>query len=286
MTTTARFNLLSHDMDVNAGEYLDGAPLAELGARTFDLTLNVASGQPSAGEKAGHYQVQIWRDWQQTRPANVALLEQPSYSGKPIAIPDDVAVPQVEIPAFGADGQWTTEQIGLIMPTSLCSGQIAKMTADSLNAGEMGRAAGLSRFATLVHTEGCGGNVVPEYKDMQIGYLQHPKLRHVVLLEHGCEITHNSYFRQMMAERGLDPDSFGWASIQLDGGIEAVMRKIVDWFGERLRDDAPPRKTVAGMEALRVGLLTQGEAPAYIARGLARLCKTIVAGGGAVVDLR
>ena len=169
------------------------------------------------------------------------------------------------------------------MPTSLCSGQIAKMTTDSLNAGEMGQAAGLSRFATLVHTEGCGGNVVPEYKDMQIGYLQHPKLRHVVLLEHGCEITHNSYFRQMMAERGMDPDAYGWASIQLDGGIDAVMRKIVGWFGERLRDDAPPRKTVAGMGALRVGVLTQGEPPAYIARGLARLCKTIVAGGGAVV---
>ena len=283
VTTSARFNLLRHDMDVNAGEYLDGAPLDELGARTFDLTVNVASGQPSAGEKAGHYQVQIWRDWQQTRPANVALLEKPSYSGEPIAIPDDVDVPQVEIPAYDAGGQWTTERIGLIMPTSLCSGQIAKMTADSLNAGEMGRAAGLSRFATLVHTEGCGGNVVPEYKDMQIGYLQHPKLRHVVLLEHGCEITHNSYFRQMMAERDLDPNAFGWASIQLDGGIDAVMRKIVGWFGERLRDDAPARKTVAGMGALRVGLLTQGEAPAYIARGLARLCKTIVAGGGAVV---
>lgn len=283
VTTTARFDLLRHDMDVNAGEYLDGAPLDELGARTFDLTVDVASGQPSAGEKAGHYQVQIWRDWQQTRRANVAMLEKRSYSGQPIAIPEDVDVPQVEIPAFDADGQWTTEKIGLVMPTSLCSGQIAKMTTDSLNAGEIGRSAGLSRFATLVHTEGCGGNVVPEYKDMQIGYLQHPKLRHVVLLEHGCEITHNSYFRKMMAERGLDPETFGWASIQLDGGIDAVMRKIVGWFGERLRDDAPSRKTIAGMQALRVGLLTQGEPPTYIARGLARLCKTIVAGGGTVV---
>jgi altronate dehydratase len=283
VTTSARFNLLRHDMDVNAGEYLDGAPLDELGARTFDLTVNVASGQASAGEKAGHYQVQIWRDWQQTRPANVTLLEKPSYSGQPIAIPDAVDLPQVAIPAYDAGGQWTTEQIGLIMPTSLCSGQIAKMTTDSLNAGDMGRAAKLSRFATLVHTEGCGGNVVPEYKDMQIGYLQHPKLRHVILLEHGCEITHNSYFRQMMTERGLDPKAFGWASIQLDGGIDAVMRKIVGWFGERLRDDAPPPKTVAGLDALRIGLLTQGEPPAYIARGLARLCKTIVAGGGAVV---
>ncbi|MCY3799666.1 MAG: UxaA family hydrolase [Chloroflexi bacterium] len=283
VTTSARFNLLRQDMDVNAGEYLDGAPLAELGARTLDLTIKVANGQPSAGEKAGHYQVQIWRDWQQTRPANVALLAQRSYSGRPIAIPDDVDVPQVEIPAYDADGGWTTEQIGLIMPTSLCSGQIAKMTTDSLNAGEIGRAAGLSRFATLVHTEGCGGNVIPEYKDMQIGYLQHPKLRHTLLLEHGCEITHNSYFRQLMAERGLDPASFGWASIQLDGGIDAVMRKIVGWFGERLREDAAPARKIAGVDALRVGLLAQGMPSARVARGLAELCKIIVAGGGTVV---
>ncbi|MDE2774906.1 MAG: UxaA family hydrolase [Chloroflexota bacterium] len=283
VTTTARFELLRQDMDVNAGEYLDGSPLDELGARAFDLTLAVANGQPSAGEKAGHHQVQIWRDWQQTRPANVTLLAQRSYTGEPIAIPDVVDLPPVRIPAYDVDGEWTTERIGLIMPTSLCSGQIAKMTTDSLNAEERGREAGLSRFATLVHTEGCGGNVVPEYKDMQIGYLQHPKLRHALLLEHGCEITHNSYFRAMMAERGLDPDHFGWASIQLDGGIDAVMRKIVGWFSERLRDDAPPPLTTAGLDALRLGLLTQVKPPAYVARGLALLCQVIVAGGGTVV---
>ena len=283
VTTTARFNLLRHDMDVNAGEYLDGSPMDELGARALDLTVNVASGQPSAGEKAGHYQVQIWRDWQQTKPANVTLLTNRSYSGQPIAIPDDVDLPQVQIPAYDAGGEWTTEQVGLILPTSLCSGQIAKMTTDTLNAEGLGRAGGLSRFATLVHTEGCGGNVVPEYKDMQIGYLQHPKLRHALLLEHGCEITHNSYFRGLMAERGLDPAAFGWASIQLDGGIDAVMRKIIAWFSERLREDAPPRKTTVGLEAIRLGLLSQGDAPPHVAQGLATLCKTIVAGGGTVV---
>ena len=244
VTTTARYELLRNEMDVNAGEYIDGTPLEELGARTLDLTVDVASGQRSAGEKAGHYQVQIWRDWQQTRPANVTLLEKRTYSGQPLAIPDDVEIPQVQIPAFDLDGEWTTEQIGMVMPTSLCSGQIAKMTTDSLNAEGLAESAGLSRFATLVHTEGCGGSVVPEYKDMQIGYLQHPKLRHVLLLEHGCEITHNSYFRGMMAERGLDPEDYGWASIQLDGGIDAVTSKIGRWFSERLRDDEmPPRRT-------------------------------------------
>ncbi len=283
VTTTARFELLKKDMDVNAGEYLDGAPLADLGARTLDLTVEVASGRQSVGERAGHHQAQIWRDWQQTGPANLTLIERQTYSGDPIPIPPAVALPRLEVPVYQTERGPTTEQIALIMPTSLCSGQIAKMTADLLNAGDLCRAHGLTRFATLVHTEGCGGTVVPEYKDMQIGYLQHPKLRHTLLLEHGCEITHNSYFRGLMAERGLDPDQFGWASIQLDGGIDAVMLKIQRWFSDRLRDDSPPKRTMAGMEALRLGLLTQGALPDQVAHGLARLCQIIVTGGGTVV---
>ena len=121
-------------MDVNAGEYLDGTPLDELGARTLELTLAVAGGQRSVGEKAGHYQVQIWRDWQQTRPINVSLIERRSYSGRPLAIPADVALPPVAVTMVKTERGLTSERIGLIMPTSLCSGQIAKMTADALNA--------------------------------------------------------------------------------------------------------------------------------------------------------
>ena len=283
VTTTARYDLLKFDMDVNAGEYLDGLPLNELGARTLDLTVSVASGQRSLGERAGHYQVQIWRDWQQTGPANVTIMERKSYAGQPLKISDEVETPPVSIPAYRNDGQLTTEQVGLILPTSLCSGQIARMTTDTLNARGIGPAAGLSRFVTLVHTEGCGGNVVPEYKDTLIGYLQHPKARHVLLLEHGCEITHNSYFRQLMAERDLDPADYGWASIQLDGGIDAVMRKMLRWFGERRRENGGPLRESAGMEAVRVGLLTQGTVDASAARELAQLCKLIVAGGGTVV---
>ncbi len=283
VTTTARYNLLRGDMDVNAGEYLDGTPLDELGARTLDQTVAVADGQRSVGEQAGHYQVQIWRDWQQTSPANVTLIERRSYSGQPHDIPADVELPSVAAPVYKSERGLTSERIGLIMPTSLCSGQIAKMTADRLNAQGLGRAAGLTRFVALVHTEGCGGNVQPEYKDMQIGYLQHPKLRHALLLEHGCEVTHNSYFRGLMEEQNLEPADFGWASIQLDGGIDAVMRKIADWFSRRLQNDSPPPRIIAGLEALRIGLLTQADAPEYVQRDLARLCKIIVAGGGSVV---
>ncbi|MYD09193.1 MAG: altronate dehydratase [Chloroflexi bacterium] len=283
VTTTARYNLLQRDMDVNAGEYLDGTPLDELGARTLDQTIDVAGGQRSVGEKAGHYQVQIWRDWLQTRPTNVTLIERRSYSGQPLAIPADVELPAVAAQVYQTERGLTSERVGLVLPTSLCSGQIAKMTADVLNARGLGRAAGLSRYVALAHTEGCGGTVQPEYKDMQIGYLQHPKLRHALLLEHGCEITHNSYFRGLLADYNLDPADFGWASIQLDGGIDAVMGKVVDWFSQRVEHDSPPARRTAGLEALRIGLLTQTGAPEFVQRELARLCKIIVAGGGSVV---
>ena len=262
---------------------MDGAPLDELGARTLDLTIAVAGGQRSLGERAGHYQVQIWRDWQHTRPVNVTVLEDRSYSGEPLDIAEDVHAPSVSIPVYESRGQVTTEQVGMVLPTSLCSGQIARITTDTLNRTDLADSAGLSRFVTLVHTEGCGGTVVPEYKDTLISYLQHPKLRHALLLEHGCEITHNSYFRQLMGERGLDPADYGWASIQLDGGINSVMQKMVRWFRERIDGDSVPSPSPAGMEALRLGLLSAGTISDGAARGLSDLCKMIARGGGTVV---
>ncbi len=283
VTTTTRFNLLQSDMDVNAGRYLDGESLDDVGADTLDLTVDVAGGQLSVGEKAGHFQVQIWRDWEQTQPVNVTIFEDKDYDGKAIPIADDVDTAQVEIPAYTQNAIATTEQIGLIMPTSLCSGQIARMTVDTLNANGIGKAQGISRFVTLVHTEGCGGTVVSEYKDTLVSYLQHPKVRHALLLEHGCEITHNSYFRTLMAERDMSPDQFGWASIQLDGGIDAVTDKMVKWFTEKLAGDSVPEKIVTGMQAVRIGLVSHGELSDNTAQELAALTKQIVAGGGTVV---
>ncbi len=286
VTTSARHELLKFDMDINAGEYLDGAPLDELGARALDLTIAVAGGQRSLGERAGHHQVQIWRDWQQTRPVNVALLTQRSYSGEPLNIADsadDGPAADIRLSVYENRGNVATEQVGMVLPTSLCSGQIARMTTDALNRSDLAQSAGLSRFVTLVHTEGCGGSVVPEYKDSLISYLQHPKLRHVLLLEHGCEITHNSYFRQLMGERGLDPSDYGWASIQLDGGIDAVMQKMTRWFRARLAGDSVPAPIPAGMEALRLGLLSAGAVDDSAAHSLAELCQVITSGGGTVV---
>ena len=40
--------------------------------------------------------------------------------------------------------------------------------------------------------------------------------RHALLLEHGCERTHNDYFADALAERGADASRYGWAYVTFD----------------------------------------------------------------------
>ena len=77
--------------------------------------------------------------------------------------------------------------IGLILPTSLCAGQIAQMAAQRLNQTDLPQALGLSRFDTVVHTEGCGFSrgSLSLYTQTLLGHLTHPLVKHALLLEHG-----------------------------------------------------------------------------------------------------
>ena len=86
VTTSERYQLLAADLDVNAGAYLDGTPMDELGQALFERTLRVASGERSLGEQAGHAQVSIWRNWQQTDTSQLEeLLAAPVPEGRPCA---------------------------------------------------------------------------------------------------------------------------------------------------------------------------------------------------------
>lgn len=283
VTTSARFELLSADMDVNAGLYLDGESLDDVGQATLDLTVDVASGEHSVGEQAGHSQVQIWRDWRQTHTSNVTLIEPRHYSGKPLAINADALIPRVSIPAYRGERGYTTRHVGLVLPTSLCSGQIAKMITEVLNEKGLGQEQGLSRFTTVVHTEGCGSSIVSEFKTTLLGYLLHPMVRYAMLLEHGCEITHNSYFRQAMTQDDINTENYGFASIQLDGGIQKVTEKVVDWFEHKLQTSNLPTALIRGLDIARVAWVTQGEISDSVALQLATITKMIVTAGGTVV---
>ncbi len=284
VTTSARYKMLSHEMDVNAGSYLDGTSMDELGARTLEQTLAVASGKASKGEAAGHSQVSLWRNWRQTGSADPqSVAEQVIPSGNPLPVAKASPVPLTYNGYVTADGH-AADAVGLILPTSLCSGQIARMCADQLQEKGVGLGAGLTRYTALVHTEGCGvaGEETERmYTETMLGYLTHPLVRHAFVLEHGCEKTHNDFIRHHIAERNLDEDRFGWASIQLDGGIAAVMELAESWFEERAGSSTATVE--APLSSLRLGLASEGTLPAGAARQLAELTRHLVASGTTVI---
>ncbi|GAA1549732.1 hypothetical protein GCM10009804_02840 [Kribbella hippodromi] len=298
VTTTARYERLRAEMDVDAGKYLTGTTMADLTAETFDLVVRVASGEKSAGEKAGHSQVSIWRNWRQTGPREGISISTDGRMSRTLAdLPaEDRDAPLDGMPHQGltSDGRTSTEllrvddrlvpeAVGLILPTSLCSGQIALRIAAQ---AELEKWAGdsVTRMVALPHTEGCGssgGASEETFARIMLGYLLHPNTRMALLLEHGCEKTHNDYFRSRLVEAGADPARFGWASIQADGGLDAVGGRVKEWFnGFQL---AAPVDEVGDLGALTIGLEARGQFSDTTAEALALIGREIVGSGGSVV---
>jgi altronate dehydratase len=278
MTNTGRFNLLSRDMDLNAGRYLDREPMETLGAEAFEYAVEIASGRRSVGERAGHSQAQLWREWRQTaRATSAPIQDRVKPDGVPLACkmaPNAPTLPNgLRQPAALAN------RIRLIIPTSLCAGQIARAIADKLNAAVPGKA---PRYAALPHTEGCGasGEAIDILEQTLAGYAVHPLSDRVLLLEHGCEKTHNDAIRNFLDSYGIDHSAMGFASIQLDGGIERVTEKVTQWFAS---SPDRPEPAAEGGVSLCLGLTAQTDVPEEAATALASVAASVVAGGGSVI---
>jgi altronate dehydratase len=232
MTTTRRFELVRNEMDFNAGRYLDGESMESLGREAFTQMLEIASGTPSAGERAGHSQVQLWREWRGKPPSGGNDREPNLEVSEGMAETDTLkAGAQLSIPSELLS-RIAPERVALVLPTSLCSGQIASLIAAKLNNLQEKP---FSRAVALPHTEGCGNSAGESEKlflRTMAGYLAHPLVAKAALLEHGCEKTHNDAFRRVLTGLNIDASHYGFASIQLDGGIERVTRKVLKQFTE------------------------------------------------------
>ncbi len=287
VTTSGRYDLLSNDMDVNAGRYLDGAPLPEVGQDLLDLATSVASGARSVGEKAGHYQVSIWRNWPQSDASALAELSSvPKPEGTPLLVKTGDSILKDGFEGIPVDGSHTTDQIALILPTSLCSSQIARLITQEMNARRDPSRPRITRFESLPHTEGCGVSGGPTrelYLRTMLGHLAHPMVRFGLLLEHGCEITHNDYMSHELERMGVDPTRFGWASVQMDGGIEKVKKKVQTWFDAAQAANPTPERERATLESLRLGILSTGSLSSPAACSLIQLTQGLVDAGATVV---
>ncbi|WP_199435017.1 UxaA family hydrolase [Qaidamihabitans albus] len=301
VSTTPRYELLRQEMDVDAGRYLTGTPMDELTDEVLELAVRTASGERTAGERAGHSQVSIWRDWKQTRPragitlgmggpvADASAEERDApLAGRPVPVARTRTVPRDlsrSAVLLAADGRAVPEHVALVLPTSLCSGQIALRLAEQAQQ-ERWLGDAVSRVVALPHTEGCGvsaGTSEETYTRVMVGYLTHPHVRRALLLEHGCEKTHNDYFRARLVEAGADPDRFGWASIQRDGGITAVSGKVREWFEGAAAGLPAPVPTDGDLGGLAVGLEARGELSGATAEVLATVGGWVVAAGGTVL---
>ncbi len=282
MTNSGRFNLLSRDMDLNAGRYLDGEPLEKLGEEAFEYTVNIASGQRSVGEKAGHSQAQLWREWRQTSTQALSkLANRPKPNGEPVRLretqSDDLgAMKQMLNFAHAAP------RTRLIIPTSLCAGQVGKQIADKLNA--QNHDSNL-RYVALPHTEGCGvsGEAIEILEQTIAGYAVHPLAERTLLLEHGCEKTHNDAIRNFLAAHGVDYSQLGFASIQLDGGIEKVTDKVANWFASDTSDAGRSGNTGNQRSGICIGITARGELPPSAAAAFALVARALCEAGGSVV---
>lgn len=285
-------------MDVNAGLLLDGAQsMDELGRATLRLMLDVASGRRSKGERAGHAQVQLWRNWPQPGTAVPAMLPgQPMAEGPQQAAGQaTLAAPEVELlPTLSAeDGAgFAADRVALILPTSLCSSAVALQFAEEL--GEEVAANGrVTRLVAVAHSEGCGssgGASVDMFARLLVNYACHPAVAAVVWLEHGCERNHGDFFRQQLQQAGVPAarqSRFGFASIQLDGGI-AKARQRVGGELRRLLGLLPPpplNRQRVGAGALRVGMVAPTQLDPADATVLAAVAAALLAAGGTVVGI-
>ncbi len=295
-TTTRRHQLLSREMDFNAGRYLDGEPMEALVADAFELAVATASGRRTQGEHAGHSQVSLWRNWRQTDTSRLAALQaRPAPDGRPLG-----RAPAAARPGEAAgwprltvwrtpDGRLATERVGLILPTSLCATQIARLAAERLNVragGRMAPAAGVTRFLGIMHTEGCGFGGETMYELLHRtyrGYLTHPNVAAALLLEHGCEKVPNDVVRHRLAAAGVATAQFGWASVQLDGGIDRALARVEAWFEEGLAALPPAAPVSAGPGALALGLLSSAPVAPATATALAAIAGAVLDDGGSVL---
>lgn len=280
ISTSNRYELVKNEMDINAGTYLEGTSMATLTNETLEYVIRVASGHQTAGERAGHSQVQLWRNWQLTESDDIQSgAPKESFSEKPLPIRKHI---HPAVSAAMKSGRHENPTIGLICPNSLCAGQVACLIATHLNRNVVPESPGISKFIALPHTEGCGCSA-QHAEDAATrtlrGYATHPRVALAVMLEHGCEKYRNRLIEQLLIAHNVTPEQFGWASIQLDGGIKSVTSKVEQWVRTRL--DAEPKSQARSLSGIAFHSLD--EVPDNLADALSMIASTLVATEGNVV---
>lgn len=284
VTTTARYRLLEEEMDVNAGRFLDGEDLEALGREFFEEMLRVSSGERTKGERAGHSQVSIWRNWRRATEVGPPGVTKTEFSGKPIPLSPGPATADTDVRRLIDSIRDRPPRTGLIVPTSLCSSQLAGRYAAMLNERIAGSLNPAASFVALPHTEGCGfagGDHYALTVRILTGYLLHPDVAAGVVLEHGCDKVNLESVRAGLEARDVGPERFGWVSLQRDGGIGKAETRVREWWESvRWKEPSvsnPPPPVAVGFRSSLAPAAAVARELGSIAGALAREAAVLVA---------
>jgi hypothetical protein len=89
--------------------------------------------------------------------------------------------------------------------------------------------------------------------------------------------------RRQFENAGLPLDRFGWASVQLDGGIEKVLARIEAWFAQKISALPPATTGTADLGALTIGLSAAAAPAGAAAATMAAVARAVVEAGGSVL---
>jgi altronate dehydratase len=300
VNTTIRYHMMAGDIDINAGEYLDGKSMETLTETSLQHVIAIASGQRTKGEQRNQNIDLLWRrKFFRTQPEVEVDSIPTRFDGHARGCQPPQSAP-LDLRFDGrqtARGILPQETVGLIIPTVGCSLATAQQAADRLNHGRWIQSGRVSRFAVLANTEGCGVTTGAEVLNFLLSYATHPKVEACLFLSLGCEMVSPSFIKSTMRGEDmgfpeitaaahaskLDPGQFGWISIQESGGTEHALSATEAWFDQRLAK-APTDRPATGTAAdLRLGLLVTGPIAANVLHSVIEFIRQVIQGGGSVV---
>merc|ERR1711865_732436 len=110
----------------------------------------------------------------------------------------------------------------------------------------------------------------------------HPNVAQAIMMEHGCEKTHNDWMLQELDARGIDTSKYGMASLQLDGGIASASEKVHAWFEEKAKSLPGSTQVDVPIANLPIAVICEANTGGA-AMFAAVLSRSFVGAGGTVV---
>ena len=300
VNTTRRYQLMAGDIDINAGEYLEGTSMEALTDSSLDHVVEIASGERTKGEKRNQNIDLLWRrKFFEAKPEAKAESVATRFAGQPLPCKE----PETSDLSLQFNGRQTElrilpkESVGLIIPTVGCSLATSQQAAKRLNESDWVKSGRVSRFAVLANTEGCGVTTGSEVLNFILSYATHPQVEACLFLSLGCEMVSPGFIKSAMRGEDigfpeitaaaqtakLDPERFGWLTIQDAGGTEHTLTAAEEWFNKKLKTAGTSTPTIGNARDMKVGLMATGYISEAAQASVIEFARQIVAGGGSVV---